>query len=230
MTAAMPAIAIIIPALNAAAHLEATLGMTADTALLDVELVVVDGGSDDATRTIAASGGAIVIDAPRGRGSQMAAGAPHSGAPWLFFLHADTRLEAGWDARLASFMADPANRERAGAFGLRFDDASPAARRLAWIANRRSRWLGLPYGDQGLILSRAFYDALGGFEPIPIMEDVAMVRKIGRKRLVHLQGDAITDARRYRKGGYVPRMLRNLLCLTSYFVGVPPRWLVRLYG
>jgi rSAM/selenodomain-associated transferase 2 len=230
MTVAMPAIAIIIPALNAAATLEATLGMAADTALLDVALGVVDGGSDDATRTIAASGGAIVIDAPRGRGSQMAAGASHSDAPWLFFLHADTRLEAGWDATLASFMVDPANRERAGAFHLRFDDASPAARRLAWIANRRSRWLGLPYGDQGLILSRAFYETLGGFEPIPIMEDVALARKIGCKRLVHLEGDAITDARRYQKAGYLPRMLRNLLCLTSYFVGVPPRWLVRLYG
>jgi rSAM/selenodomain-associated transferase 2 len=230
MTVAMPAIAIIIPALNAATTLEATLGMVADSALPDVELIVVDGGSRDATPTLAADLGATVIEAPRGRGSQMATGASHSDAPWLFFLHADTRLEAGWDARLASFMADPANAERAGVFHLRFDDASPAARRLEWIANRRSRWLGLPYGDQGLILSRPFYEALGGFEPIPIMEDVALVRRVRRNRLVHLEGDAITDARRYQKGGYVLRMLRNLACLTSYFIGVPPRWLVRLYG
>lgn len=230
MTVAMPALAIIIPALNAAETLEATLGMVADSTLLEVELIVVDGGSCDATRTLAAACGATVIEAPRGRGSQMASGAAHSTARWLFFLHADTHLDAGWDATLATFMADPANGERAGVFGLRFDDDASAARRLEWIANRRSRWLGLPYGDQGLVLSRTFYDALGGFEPIPIMEDVALVRKIGRRRLVHLAGDAVTDARRYQEGGYIRRMLRNLLCLASYFAGIPPRWLVRLYG
>ncbi len=229
MPLVMLRLAVIIPALNAASTLGATLDMVAHARALDSDVLVVDGGSGDATEAVAWDHGAHVIAASRGRGSQMAAGAQASTAPWLFFLHADTRLAAGWDAALAAFMADPGNAQRAGVFRLQFDDAAAAARRLEWIADKRSRWLGLPYGDQGLILSRQFHDDLGGFEAIPIMEDVAMVRRIGRRRLVTLDGDAVTDARRYKRMGYAPRMLRNLACLTAYFVGVPPRLLVKLY-
>ena len=230
MLAVMARLAVIIPALNAAETLGATLAMVARARGFETEVIAVDGGSSDATCALAREHGARAIEAPRGRGSQMAAGAEASDAPWLFFLHADTRLSEGWDSKLATFMDDAGNGERAGVFRLRFDDDAPAARRLEWIADKRSRWLGLPYGDQGLVLARRFYEGLGGFDAIPIMEDVAMVRRIGRKRLVTLDGAAITDARRYRRMGYLPRMMRNLACLTGYFVGIPPRWLVRLYG
>jgi len=145
-------LAVVIPALDAAATLAATLDGVCAARALDAEPLVVDGGSRDATREIAAARGVPVLDAPRGRGVQLAAGAAVGDAPWLLFLHADTRLPEGWDATVAAFAADPANGARAGAFAVRFDDAAPAARRLETVAAWRSRVLALPYGDQGLVI------------------------------------------------------------------------------
>jgi hypothetical protein len=94
----------------------------------------------------------------------------------------------------------------------------------------RSKLFALPYGDQGLLISRAFYESLGGFEPLPIMEDVELIRRIGRPRLSVLDCPAITSSRRYRDGGYLGRSFRNLFCLGLYFLGLPPRFLAKLYG
>ena len=203
--------------------------MTAARALAVAPLVV-DGGSNDETRAVAARHGAAVLEAPRGRGSQLAAGAAAAGGEWLLFLHADTRLPAGWDLLVSAFAADPANLERAGVFALRLDDSAPAARRLEAIAAWRARRFGLPYGDQGLLIARDFYETLGGFRPLPIMEDVDLVRRIGKARLATLKGHVTTSAARYRRSGYTLRMLRNLVCLTLYFAGLPPRLIARLYG
>jgi hypothetical protein len=127
------------------------------------------------------------------------------------------------------FLADPENRRRAGVFRYALDDPSAAAARLAALVNWRSRVLALPYGDQGLLIARAFYDSLGGFAPIPLMEDVAIVRRIGRRHLVHLDAAIVTSAERYRRHGYLLRPLRNLVCLALYFLGVAPRRIARLY-
>ncbi|MEE8246899.1 MAG: glycosyl transferase family 2, partial [Alphaproteobacteria bacterium] len=89
---------------------------------------------------------------------------------------------------------------------------------------------GLPYGDQGLLIHRDLYSRVGGFRPLPLMEDVDIVRRIGARRLVVLEAAALTSAARYRRAGYLRRSLRNLACLGLYFLGVPPRLLVRLYG
>ena len=97
---------------------------------------------------------------------------------------------------------------------------------MAW----RSRALALPYGDQGLLINRRFYDALGGFRALPIMEDVDMVRRIGRRRLVMLAPTMVTSGARYRRWGVTVRGLRNLTCLGLYFLGLPPRAIARLYG
>ncbi|MBN34463.1 MAG: glycosyl transferase family 2 [Rhodospirillaceae bacterium] len=223
-------LSVIVPTLNAAAFLEETLAPVCAATTLIPEVLVVDGGSADGTCTLAEELDVQFLEAERGRGHQLAAGAAAVDAPWLLFLHGDTRLQRGWDTVASAFITDPANAERAAVFHLRFDDLSPAAQRVARIAAWRSRRLGLPYGDQGLLISRTFYESLGGFRTIPIMEDVDIVRRIGRHRLVTLDGEAITSARRYRRTGYTARMLLNLLCLASYFAGVPPRWLVRLYG
>ena len=94
----------------------------------------------------------------------------------------------------------------------------------------RCRRFGLPYGDQGLLISRAHYERLGGFRPLPLMEDVDLVRRIGRNDLVPLEADAITSAARYRRDGWWFRPLRNLTCLSLYFAGLPPQALRRLYG
>jgi len=227
---AMEHLTVIIPALNAANTLGVTLDQFLVGGAVDSVVLVVDGGSTDATLEIARSRDVAVLQAERGRGSQMAAGGAAADRPWLLFLHADTRLQEGWERTVTRFIAETGESDRAGVFRLRFDDPSPAALRVEWIAARRNSWLGLPYGDQGLLISRAFYESLGGFKPLPIMEDVDMVRRIGRRRLVMLSCDAVTNAVRYRRIGYTARMLRNLLCLTCYFLGMPPRWLVRLYG
>ena len=110
------------------------------------------------------------------------------------------------------------------------DDPKAAARRLEVMVAWRCRVLGLPYGDQGLLISRAFHDRLGGFSDQPLMEDVALVRRIGRARLRFFETAALTSAARYRRAGYAWRSARNLGCLALYFLGVPPRWIVPLYG
>ncbi len=226
---------VVIPALNAAPSLPATLdavlaARAAPGENLCLDVLVVDGGSRDATVTRALEAGVAVIEAPRGRGNQLATGGAAAAGDWLLFLHADTRLPRGWEGLVCAFAADPGNRERAAVFALRFDDPSPAARRVERIAAWRSRLLGLPYGDQGLLIARDFYTALGGYGLLPIMEDVDLVRRIGRGRLVTLPGHIVTSARRYRRTGYTLRVARNLLCLTLYFCGVSPRRIARLYG
>jgi rSAM/selenodomain-associated transferase 2 len=218
---------IVIPTLDAAAALPATLAALAEGA---EEIVVADGGSADETRALAASHGARIVAAPRGRGSQLAAGATAARGDWLLFLHADTRLGPGWRAAADRFMAAPESRARAAYFRYTLDDDAPAARRLERVVAWRCRRLALPYGDQGLLLPRALYDAVGGYRPIVLMEDVDIVRRLGRARLVALDHAAVTSAARYRRDGYLWRSTRNLVCLSAWFLGVDPRRIARLYG
>ena len=119
---------------------------------------------------------------------------------------------------------------RAAAFTFKLDDPAKSARLLERIVALRGTALGLPYGDQGLLLSRGFYDEIGGFRPLPIMEDVDFVRRIGRARVEILAVPAVTSADRYRRNGYLPRMVRNAVCLLLYFIGVPPKSIARIYG
>ncbi|HSR72971.1 MAG TPA: TIGR04283 family arsenosugar biosynthesis glycosyltransferase [Kiloniellales bacterium] len=223
---------VVIPALDAAETLPAVLDALAPGIAdgLVREIVVADGGSRDETREIARTRGVQVLETPAGRGPQLASGARAAGGAWLLFLHADTRLGPGWCEAVRRFLAAPENRERAAVFRLRLDDPGRAARRIERLADWRARWLGLPYGDQGLLLSREFYDSLGGFRPLPLMEDVDLVRRIGRRRLVRLEAKAVTSAARYRKGGWWLRPLRNLVLLGLYFLGTSPAVLRRLYG
>ncbi len=197
---------------------------------MTTEIIVADGGSTDTTTAIAAAAGATVVPTAKGRGRQLAAGAKAARGQWLLFLHADTVLEPYWSATATTFMSLRSNLLRAGHFRFALDDQAPAARRLERLANWRSRTLGLPYGDQGLLMSRALYNSLGGFSDIPLMEDVDMVRRIGKDKLVELPATATTSAERFRRDGYVLRPLRNTSLLCLYFLGVPPRHLVNLYG
>ncbi len=221
-------LSIVIPTLRAAATLERTLGAVAGAGIVH-EVVVADAASTDATRQTAARGGARVIEAPRGRGLQLAAGAAATAGEWLLFLHADTVPGTGWAEAVSRFTAEPANRRRAAVFRLALDDPDPRARRLERLVAWRTTVLGLPYGDQGLLIARAFYEELGGFRAIELMEDVDMVRRIGRRSITVLDAVATTSAVRYRKDGYFVRGLRNIACLGLYFLGVPPRLIVRLY-
>jgi rSAM/selenodomain-associated transferase 2 len=218
-------LSVVIPALNAARFLPATLaalGSGAD------EVVVVDGGSGDATRDIAADAGAMVCAAPRGRGIQLSQGIAAATGNWLLLLHADTCLQAGWEPAARAFMAEPAL--RAAYFRLALNNRDPRARRLERLVAWRSRTLGLPYGDQGLLLPRRLLAAVGGIRPLPLMEDVELARRIGRVRLAALDIAAVTSAERWERDGWLARSARNLACLSLYFAGVPPRWLALLYG
>jgi rSAM/selenodomain-associated transferase 2 len=222
-------LSIVIPTLNAAETLRALLVGLAGSAPAG-EVVVADGGSRDDTVMTAERGGARVVAAPRGRGSQLAAGAAAARGEWLLFLHADCRLGAGWEEAVRGFVAAPDAAQRAGYFALALDDDAPAARRLERLVAWRCRVLALPYGDQGLLISQALYDRVGGYAPIPLMEDVDIVRRLGRARLRPIGAAITASARRYRREGYLRRSLRNLCCLSLYFLGVPPRWIARLYG
>lgn len=224
-------LSVVIPTLNAAQCLPRTLQALSDGGDIDTvgEIVVADGGSADGTRTVAEAWGAKVVAAATGRGSQLAAGAGASAGEWLLFLHADTRLMPPWQAVVDDFIAAPSNQGRAGYFRFALDDPHPAARRIEAVVRLRNRYLALPYGDQGLLIARSFYDALGGFRPIPLMEDVDLVRRIGRRRIVMLDAVAITSAERYRRDGYLLRPLRNALCLGFYALGVPPRLIAAIY-
>jgi len=230
-------LSIVIPALNDRDHLARALeALTADDAGTEIvatgggtEIIVADGGSIDGTADAARALGARVVTTAAGRGTQLAAGARESLGDWLLFLHADTRPGPGWRTVVNRFMAEPANRFRAGYFAFALDDGAPEARRLEKIVAWRCRTFALPYGDQGLLIGREFYDTLGGFKDMVLMEDVELVRRISRHRLEPLPAIAVTSAERYRRDGYLLRSVRNLSCLALYFLGVPPNSLVGFY-
>ena len=222
----LPASAL-IPTLNAAATLPATLAALRGSV---AEIIIADGGSTDGTPDIAREHGALVIPAARGRGVQLRAAAEAATQPWLLALHADTKPGPGWQAAIADFIARPAAAAEAGYFRFTLNDPAPEARRLEAMVAWRCRWLGLPYGDQGLLIGRDFYRALGGYEAIPLMEDVALIRRIGRKRLVALPADFITSAEKWQRDGWYARSARNLFCLSLWFAGVAPERIAAFYA
>jgi rSAM/selenodomain-associated transferase 2 len=227
----MPApLSIIIPALNAAGDLPLCLesllpGLEAG---LIREVIVVDGGSSDATRAIAGSAGADVVESDAGRGRQLRAGAAAARGEWFLFLHADTALSRDWAERAAAHMGTRPG--MAAAFTLKFRSDARAARWLEKRANRRARLMGLPYGDQGLLISRALYREVDGFADVPLMEDVMIVRAIGKKRLVILDAEARTSAAKYERDGWHKRAWNNAWLLTRFLLGAKPEALAKSYS
>ncbi|MDF1736252.1 MAG: TIGR04283 family arsenosugar biosynthesis glycosyltransferase [Minwuia sp.] len=224
----MSGLSVIIPCLNAAETLGPVLATVQGAPV--TEILVVDGGSTDGTPTLATGPGVRLLEAARGRGHQMRQGAQAATGPWLLFLHGDTRLAPEWRQAACDFMADPANLARAGAFRLRLDSDRRAARRVERLVAWRCRALGLPWGDQGLLIHADLLATLGGYPELPLMEDVTLVRRLGRRRLTMLDADAVTSASRYERDGWWARPLRNAVLLTLHFLGVPPGILHRLYG
>jgi hypothetical protein len=127
-------------------------------------------------------------------------------------------------------MVSASSDDSAGYFRLRFDSDSARARIVERLAAWRCRTLGLPYGDQGLLIKRAFYEQIGGYRALPLMEDVDLVRRIGRRQLVVLDAEVKTSAARYERDGWTLRPLRNLFCLGLFALGVRPHLIARIYG
>jgi rSAM/selenodomain-associated transferase 2 len=225
----MPApISVLIPTFNAASRIGPTLGALTEglEAGLIHDLVISDGGSVDDIEKIADLAGAVFVTGPASRGGQLRRGAQSARGDWLLVLHADTVLRSGWTkAVLEHLQSAP---DRAACFHLAFDAKGLAPRIVAAWANFRTWALSLPYGDQGLLISRDTYDAVGGFLDIPLMEDVAMARAL-RGRLDLLPHTAVTSAERYQRDGWIRRGARNLWTLAKYLVGVPPDRLVEAY-
>jgi rSAM/selenodomain-associated transferase 2 len=219
-------IAVIIPTLNAAGALAASLAALGE--IDPAEILVVDGGSTDATRSIAQAAGVRVLHSEAGRGTQLMTGSVAAKGTWLLFLHADTVLPPGAGVAVDRFLERETG-DRAGYFRFALDDSSRAARRLEFLVRWRCRLLALPYGDQGLLIHRRLYDTIGGYRRLPLMEDVDLIRRLRRKRLVAIPHPAITSADRYRRNGYLRRSLRNVSCLALYYLGLPPRLILKLY-
>jgi rSAM/selenodomain-associated transferase 2 len=211
---------VVIPALNAGSHLRGCL----DSLGSDPEIIVVDGGSTDGTMQIAEGSGARVIVASKGRGSQLKAGAEAARGSWLLFLHADTRLGSTWHEAVRAHVA---RSTLPGCFRFRLNDKAWQARVIERGVAVRVAVLNLPYGDQGLLVSRRHYDLAGGYRPLPLMEDVDLVRRLGRVRV--LPADAVTSAERWRRSGWFRRSGRNLSLLAGYYLGMSPERIARRY-
>lgn len=220
------ALSVVIPTLNAESGLPACLAALMEGLEVGLirELVISDGGSQDRTVQIAEAVGAVVVRGAASRGGQLRRGVEAAGGDWLLLLHADTVLDPGWSDAVMVHMAGG----QAGYFRLAFHTGGMAARIVAGWANLRSRVFGLPYGDQGMVLPRALLDRVGGIPDLPLMEDVALARRLqGHMSLLPIT--ARTSAARYESEGWVRRGRRNLWCLIRYLCGADPHVLAQDY-
>jgi rSAM/selenodomain-associated transferase 2 len=210
---------VIIPVLNEADQLGASLHIAC--AADGIELIVVDGGSNDETVRIARNSGARLVRSAPGRARQMNAGAVAARGKVLLFLHADTHLPHGYADEIERTLAEP--RVMLTAFRLKINHEHLRFRVTEAVANFRARWLGLPYGDQGLAIRTVDFFRLGGFRNIPIMEDFDLARRAAcRGRIVIARSAARTSARRWIRCGWLKLTLIHQACILAYRLGVSP--------
>jgi rSAM/selenodomain-associated transferase 2 len=221
-----PELSVVIPTWNEQSRIARAL---ASTRAPGVERIVVDGGSTDATVEEARTLGAEqVLSSPAGRAVQMNAGLAAAAGEIVLFLHADTRLEAGWADAVRAALANPS--VAGGAFRLRFDGGGFGMRVIEFGAELRCRLGRLPYGDQGIFARKRILDAAGGIEAVPIFEDLDLVQLIRRNGALRLlDRTAFTSARRYDRNGVTRQWLRNVVALAGYLLGVDRAALARWY-
>lgn len=225
-----PRLAVIVPALNEAAAIAATLAPLQAWRNRGAEVVVVDGGSEDATTERARPLADRVLTGARGRARQMNAGAAAAGGEVLVFLHADTRLPGEGDRAIRQALA---NGRQWGRFDVRLEGAGrhPLLRAVGALMNRRSRLTGIATGDQAPFVTRAAFEAAGGFPDQPLMEDIALSRTL--KRVAGppacLRERALTSSRRWEEGGIARTIALMWGLRLAYFLGAPPGRLARWY-
>jgi rSAM/selenodomain-associated transferase 2 len=220
-------LSVIIPTLNEVAALDSTLAAVAGLRG-PVEVIVVDGGSEDGTIGLARAHKAQVYSAPRGRGSQMRAGADAARGEILWFLHADTHPPPDAVEQIQRACHDP--QVIGGNFAVRFDGRGSAARFLTWFYPYLG-WLGLCYGDSGIFVRRTTYEQVGGFRPIPLFEDVDLVQRLKRiGRFIRLPAPVVTSSRRFEGRCFAWTLLCWTVLQILYWLGVKPRLLASIYA
>jgi rSAM/selenodomain-associated transferase 2 len=219
-------VSIIVPTLNEEAHILPTL-KALEQLPGDKEIVVVDGGSTDATLELARSQAVTVLDAPRGRGPQMHAGALAAAGSVLWFVHADTIPPPAALHEIETALEDQS--VVAGNFGLLFDGGSRAARRLTSIYPLL-RLLRLCYGDSGIFVRKRVYEQIGGFRALALFEDLDLLRRLRRAgRFVHLPCSIVTSSRRFEQHNFGLIWLHWTSLQLLYWCGVSPNRLARWY-
>jgi rSAM/selenodomain-associated transferase 2 len=222
------AVAVVVPVLDELRQLPALAGELGRLRDAGAEVVVVDGGSRDGTRAALDRLGLVVVDAPRGRASQMNAGARATNAPVLVFLHADTRLPDGALGAAAEAVEHGA---AGGCFRVRIDSRDPRLALAAHIINLRSRLLPSASGDQAIFAARAAFDRIGGYRELALCEDLDFVARLSRQgRFVCLDGEVATSARRWEAHGVTRTIALMWALRLGYHLGVSPRLLARWYG
>ncbi len=216
----------IIPTLNEATVLGHTLKQLQQAN--NVEIIVVDGDSQDGTGQIATQFGADLFRVSTGRADQLNKGVENSKGRYLLFLHADTILPHNYDYLIRSALNNP--NTVAGAFRFKTDTSSLAMRIVEWGTNFRSTVLQSPYGDQGLFMERRVFDEMGGFSTIPIMEDFELIRRLRRRGIIiTLREQAMTSGRRWQQLGTIRTTIINQLMIVGFLLGVPAEKLRYLY-
>jgi rSAM/selenodomain-associated transferase 2 len=191
------------------------------------EIIVVDGGSSDETRSLARAEGAKILTAPAGRGLQMHAGALQASGEVLWFLHADTIPPPDALKEISQHLQDASI--AGGNFGLLFDGPSRAARRMTAIYPML-RILGLCYGDSGIFMRREIYHKIGGFRALALFEDLDLLRRLRRGgRFIHLPSQICASSRRFEQRNFAVVWLHWTTLQVLYWAGVPPNWLARWY-
>lgn len=223
-----PALCIVVPVLNEGSDLAARLAQLEPLRRRGAHLVVVDGGSEDDSLAIARAHADLAFVAPRGRSAQMNAGAAACPADTLLFVHADTRLPADADALVARALDGPCGW---GRFDVRIDSRRAALRLVERMMNLRSRLTGIATGDQCLFVRHELFRGVGGFPDIPLMEDIALSRRLLQHgRPACLREQVITSARRWERDGVWRTVLLMWRLRAAYFFGADPAQLALRYG
>ena len=225
-----PVLSIVIPALNEAAGLEATLQALQPLRLRGVELVLADGGSSDATPTLAQPWVDAVVDAPRGRALQMNAGAARARTDVLLFLHADTRLPPLADVLVLQAVQRSDKGACWGRFDVRIEGRPRMLRVVAALMNLRSRASGIATGDQSIFVTRQAFDQVGGFPAQPLMEDIEISRRLKRLgRPACLRARVCTSGRRWEQRGVWRTIVLMWRLRWRYWRGESPARLAEAY-
>ncbi|MEN6463924.1 MAG: TIGR04283 family arsenosugar biosynthesis glycosyltransferase [Syntrophaceae bacterium] len=225
-----PRFSVIIPVIHEEALINSTIGHVGTVrADVSTEIIVVDGDPEGTTIGVIRDRSVKTAVSEKGRGNQMNRGAALARGDILIFLHVDTRLPAGAFDLIEAASGDPAC--PAGAFDLAIASDRLVYRMLAKVASRRSRLTRIPYGDQALFFRREYFNSIGGFADIPLMEDVEIMRRLKKSgtRIAVIDRPVTTSARRWEKEGVIKCTLRNWLLATLYLSGASPQRLSKFY-